>query len=169
MITKLECIIEKFDKQGEKTGWTYLFIPFDFAEKINKGVKKAYRVKGKIDAISFEQIALAPMGEGNFILPIKADLRKKIIKPLGEKVLLQIEVDTFEKPIDEELMECIKDDTLALKHFEAMPKSHQKYYSNYVESAKTTETKAKRIAQIVNAIARGLNYAEMIRENKKDL
>ena len=166
---KFESILEKFGKQGEKTGWTYLFIPFDIAEKINAGVKKSYRVKGQIDEIEFSQIALSPMGEGNFILPLKEDLRKQIKKPIGEKVILKIEVDLFDKPVDKELMDCIEDDKLALKYFSAMPKSHQKYYSNYVEAAKTEETKAKRIVQIVISVSKGMNYAEMIRANKKEL
>ena len=32
----------KFDKQGEKTGWTYIVIPADIAQQINPGIKKSF-------------------------------------------------------------------------------------------------------------------------------
>jgi hypothetical protein len=47
-----------------------------------------------------------------------------------------------------------------------LPKSHQKYFSNWIESARTESTKAKRIAQAVNALSIGLGYGEMMRMNK---
>lgn len=37
--------IHKFDKQGEKTGWTYFEIPADLAQKLKPGNKKSFRVK----------------------------------------------------------------------------------------------------------------------------
>jgi hypothetical protein len=56
--------ILKFDKQGEKTGWTYILVPAAMAEKINPGVKKSYRVKGKLDNFKVDKLALIPMGGG---------------------------------------------------------------------------------------------------------
>jgi hypothetical protein len=53
--------IEKFNKQGEKTGWTYLMIPSKVANKLNPGVKKSYRVKGKLDEFAISKTALVPM------------------------------------------------------------------------------------------------------------
>ena len=40
--------IQKFGKQGEKTGWTYIVVPEKISKKLNPGVKKSYRVKGKL-------------------------------------------------------------------------------------------------------------------------
>jgi len=38
--------IHRFEKQGEKTGWTYIEIPVDIAEKLKPGSKKSFRVLG---------------------------------------------------------------------------------------------------------------------------
>ena len=52
--------ILKFSKQGEKTGWTYIVVPDKIAKKLNPGVKKSYRVKGKLDDYKIEKTALIP-------------------------------------------------------------------------------------------------------------
>ena len=72
--------IRQFDKQGEKTGWTYIEVPSDIAEKLMPGNRKGFRVKGKLDNFSIKGIALLPMGGGNFILTLNADLRRGIRK-----------------------------------------------------------------------------------------
>jgi len=161
--------LQKFHDQGEKTGWTYIDVPHDLADQINPGVKKSFRVKGKLDDYSFEGAALTPMGEGNFILAINAAMRKAIMKERGEEVVVQMEKDTIEKPLSGELLICLEDEPEALEFFNSLPKGHQRYFSNWIESAKTIETKAKRIAQTVNALATKLGFGEMIRMNKKKL
>jgi Domain of unknown function (DUF1905) len=40
--------ISQFAQQGEKTGWTYIVVPAAIAGKLNPGVKKSYRVKGRL-------------------------------------------------------------------------------------------------------------------------
>ncbi|MDZ4663756.1 MAG: YdeI/OmpD-associated family protein [Bacteroidota bacterium] len=156
-------IIEKFNKQGEKTGWTYIFIPFDIAEKINPKIKKSYSVKGKIDSLPIKQMALIPMGNGDFIIPLKADLRKKIKKQKGEEVKLSIELDTSEFKISTDFLECLKEDSTAEKFFKALTPGHQKYYSKWIDEAKTIETKSKRIAQAMEGFKMKLGFPEMLR------
>lgn len=156
-------IIEKFGRHGEKSGWTYIFIPADVAAKINPGVKKAYRTKGTIQGIPFQYIALAPMGEGDFILPLSADFRKKLKLPIGEKVIVQIEKELAAPPLDATLLSCLADDPDCLAYFQSLSAAHQRYFSNYVTAAKTAPTQAKRIAQILEAMENRWNYAEMIR------
>jgi hypothetical protein len=165
-MTNYNTIIEKFAKMGEKTGWTYIFIPFDVAEKINPKIKKSYRVKGKIDLISIEQVALLPMGNGDFIIPLKADLRKKIKKEKGDKIKLSLELDTSEFNMNTDFLECLKEDKVAEKFYKALPGSHQKYYSKWIDDAKTIETKSKRIAQALEGFKMKMNFPEMLRYNK---
>ena len=77
--------IEKFDKKGEKTGWQYIEISRAQAKKL-KDSKVSFRIKGMIDSFKLKQTALIPMGEGKFILPINATMRKAIGKHHGEKI-----------------------------------------------------------------------------------
>ena len=165
-MVNLTTIIEKFNKQGEKTGWTYVFIPFDIAEKINPKVKKSYRVKGKIDSIPIKQIALIPMGNGDFIIPLKADLRKKIKKQKGEKVKLALELDASEFKISGDLLECLKEDKSAESFFKALTPGHQNYYSKWIDEAKTIETKSKRIAQALEGFKMKMGFPQMLRHLK---
>lgn len=67
--------IAQFAAQGEKTGWTYIVVPADVAEQMNPGVRKSYRVKGKLDAHPIKSVAILPMGGGEFIMPLNASMR----------------------------------------------------------------------------------------------
>jgi len=161
-------VIQKFGQQGDKTGWTYITIPAERAQSLVPGNKKGFRVKGKLDTLKIEMVSVLPMGGGDFIIPLNADIRKNIRKPIGETINVQLSVDDREVQICAELLECLDDEPAAKKYFGKLPPSHQKYYSKWIESAKTEATKAKRIAQAVNGMARGLNYGEMLRLQKED-
>lgn len=159
-------IIQKFAQQGEKTGWSYIAISQQQAEKINPGVKKSFRVKGMLDNFKIEKIALLPMGEGDFILPMNATLRKGTGKAAGDKIKVELELDSRELKISSDFIKCLKDDARAYEFFKTLPKGHQNYFSNWIDSAKTTATKTKRITMAVIALAARQGYGEMIRANK---
>jgi hypothetical protein len=160
--------ILQFAEQGEKTGWTYIEVPADIAQKLKPGNKKSFRVKGKLDNYPVKKTALLPMGGGRFIMPLNATTRKAIAKKKGAMLNVQLEVDTAALKISKELMDCLKDEPQAMTRFTKLPMSHQHYYSHWVESAKTDPTKAKRIAMVVNAMCKGMNYGEMIRAARKE-
>jgi hypothetical protein len=165
MIT-FHTILQKFGEKGEKTGWTYVHIPADVAQEIKPNTKLGFRVKGTIDDFSIKLVALIPMGEGDFVIPINAQMRRGIRKEEGAMVTLNLEEDTDELPQSEELMICLEDEPKALEAFLKMPKGHQNYYSKWIESAKTIETKTKRITMTVHGLAMGMTYGEMIRYYK---
>ena len=165
---QFKALIEQFGDKGEKTGWTYIEVPLDVAEKIKPNYKRAFRVKGKLDNYAFHGVSLVPMGEGNFIMALNAAIRKGIQKQKGEFVIVQIAEDTYEKPFDEDFIACMADEPAAVKFFNTLPKGHQRYFSNWIASAKTDTTKTKRIVQAISALARGLGFSEMSRMNKKN-
>jgi hypothetical protein len=161
-------VILKFGKQGEKTGWTYITISSETAQQLKPGNKKTFRVKGKLDSYPFKSTALMPMGDGTFIMPLKAAIRKAIKKQKGAVLEVQLEVDDSQLLPSAELLECLKDEPKAQEYFNQLPMSHRNYYTNWIESAKTDTTKAKRIAQAVTAFSKGMNYGEMIRAIKAE-
>ncbi len=163
---QFNCLIERFGEQGEKTGWTYILIPAEKAQLLKPNNKKSFRVKGKLDKTVIKQIALLPMGEGDFIMALKKELLKKLGKRKGETLIVELEEDKSEKILSADLLECLADDKEAMIHFKKLSPSHQHYYSNWIESAKTPETKAKRIVQALNGLTKGFNYGEMIRDLK---
>ncbi len=160
--------ILQFGQQGEKTGWTYITVPAKIAQQLKASNKKSFRVKGKLDAHAINAVALLPMGDGNFIMPLNAGMRKSIGKRKGALIKVQLTADDKPLVISPELMECLADEPKALAAFSKMPKSFQHYYSKWIESAKTAPTKAKRIAMAVSSLEKGMNFSEMLRAAKKD-
>jgi len=163
---KFTTTIVKFGAQGEKTGWSYIVIPADVAEKLCPGNKRGFRTKGKLDDYKFSGKSLIPLGKGEFIFTLDAKIRKAIGKRVGAMVKVQIEFDKSEYKINPEFMECLEQEPEALAYFKTLPGSHQRYFSKWIESAKTEDTKAKRIAQSINAFLRKQGFPEMLRWNK---
>ena len=162
-------IIEQFGEKGEKTGWTFVGIPPDIAEQLKPGHKKSFRVKGKLDGHSIKQQALIPMGGGSYILPLKASLRKAIHKHKGAQLKLSLEEDKKPPELNRELLKCLADAPKAEKKFLALPRSHQMYYSNWIDSAKTIQTQAKRIGLTITSMEKNLSFGEMLRWNAQSV
>jgi hypothetical protein len=153
---------------GEKTGWTYIKIPAAIAHQIKPNNKKSFRVKGKLDNEPIAAVALIPMGEGDFIMALKASIRKKLGKQKGATLKVQLGEDKKPFILHPEMMECLSDEPKAIAAFNKLPASYQHYYSNWVTAAKTEPTRIKRIAMVVSSLAKGMNYQEMIRSQKHD-
>jgi len=162
-MTIFQTILQKFGEKGEKTGWTYIEVSGLIAHEIKPNTKLGFRVKGLIDNFPVKLLALLPMGEGDFIIPINAQIRKGIRKEEGALVILNLEEDTDELLQSQELMICLEDEPKALEMFSKLPKSHQTYYSKWIDSAKTIETKTKRISMAVQGMLRGMTYPEMLK------
>jgi len=160
--------IERFDKKGEKTGWHFIEISAAKAKKL-KDSKVSFRVKGTIDALTIQKTALIPMGNGDFILPLNATLRKAIGKKHGDKITINLELDERKLILSPDLIRCLKEDPAALQFFKSLPPSHQQYYSKWIESAKTAATKAKRIVMSMEGFGKKQGYGEMMRAYKNRL
>lgn len=156
----------KFGKQGEKSGWTYFEIPADIVQKLKPGNRKEFKVKGKIDRCALTRVSVLPMGDGSFIMPVNATMRKAIAKKEGAMVKVELSADESAFVFNEDFMECLADDPAAKKFFETLTGSHQRYFSKWIDSAKTEPTRTKRIAMAVSALAKKWGYPEMIRASK---
>lgn len=163
---KFTTTILKFDSQGEKTGWTYVAIPAEFAQQLSPA-KNSFRVKGKLDGHSIKQVALLPMGEGDFIMPLNEAMRKSIGKRQGAQLNVQLTLDESAFVFNEDMMACLEDEPKALENFKKLSGSEQKYFSKWIDSAKGDATKAKRITQTLTAMLHGWHYGQMIRALKK--
>jgi hypothetical protein len=168
-MVEFNTIILQFAEQGEKTGWTYIEIPADLAQQMKPGNKKSFRVKGTLDAFAVSGMALMPMGNGNFIMALKADVRKGIHKRAGAMLQVKIEEDKdYKVEVPDDLQECFDFEPEALDFFNSLAKSHRNYFIKWIDSAKTNETRAKRIVNTVNAMLRKWDYSQMIRAMRKD-
>ncbi len=165
---KFKAIINRFKDKGEKSNWFYIDIPAQIASEIKKDTKVSFRVKGFLDHVTVEGLSLTPMGEGDFIIALKADLRKKLGKGMGATIHVQLEEHkNFKIEMPEDLELCLLDELDLMERFKAQPMSHQNYFFNWINAAKTEATRTKRVAMTVNAMANKMNYGEMIRAEKK--
>jgi hypothetical protein len=159
--------IERFATMGEKTGWSYIFIPAALSNQLNPDCKVSYRVKGLLDNVAITGVGILPMGGGDFIMALKASLRKQLRKEAGAELFVQLELDNDFKivlPLEMEL--CLDEDDRCKANFLKLPKSHQNYYINWYNSAKTEPTKIKRLTMIMKAMEGQMTFSEMMRANK---
>jgi hypothetical protein len=159
--------IHRFEKQGEKTGWTYIEVPADIAQKIKPGNKKEFKVKGKLDKHTIKRVSVLPMGGGSFIMALNAALRKAIGKRHGAMVKVQLEADDSPFIFNADFMDCLNDEPEAIRFFKTLAGSHQRYFSKWIDDAKTDPTKTKRIALAVTALSKKQGYPEMLRSQQK--
>ncbi|MBK0380437.1 YdeI/OmpD-associated family protein [Mucilaginibacter segetis] len=167
-MVEFNTIILQFAEQGEKTGWTYIEIPADIAQQLKPDNKKSFRVKGYLDDFPVKGMALMPMGDGNFIMALRQEIRKGIRKNKGAMLRVRIEHDKhFKVEVPDDLQECFDFDAEAYAYYNSLAPSHQVYFIKWINSAKTAETRARRVVSTINAMSRRMDYAMMIRELKK--
>lgn len=161
-------VIDQFQNQGEKTGWSYIAVPAACAEQLKPGQKKSFRVRGKLDLFSVKGVALMPMGDGRFILPVNASMRRGTGKRKGDRLAVHLLADDEPAALSKALLECLADEPGALLYFNSLNRSHRLYFSNWIESAKTTATKTARLARAVNALSRKMTFQGMMREHREE-
>lgn len=158
--------IEKFGENGDKTGWHYLTLPQEIAVQLHSENRKSFRVKGLLDLVEVAQLTALPKSDGDYLIALKGELRRKLRKGEGASVALRLEKDEAVFEVPTLLMEAIETDVDALRKWNSLPPSHQRYYVNHILSAKTEETKLRRIAKSVAALAQEWSFGEMIRAEK---
>jgi len=144
-------VLEKFEGKG---GWTFVRIPH-----IAKAIKTrigSVKVKGTIDGFEIRKYHLMSMGDKKLFLPVKAEIRKKIKKESGDKVHVVLYADNEPLEVPEELLLCLHDEPQALRFFNSLSESEQKYYIQWIYSAKREETKIGRIAKAIDRLSQKL-------------
>jgi hypothetical protein len=166
MVT-FKAILEQYNNNGEKTGWTYILLPAAIAEKLQPGSRKGFRVKGSLDAHPINGVAVLPVGGGDFIIPVNATMRKGIKKLKGATVVVSLQVDQADIVPSPAFQLCLEEDELALQQFNALSKSHRNYFIKWVDGVKSEEAVAKRIAQALDALSKGMDFVGMMQYHKQ--
>jgi hypothetical protein len=76
----------KLRKSKNKGGWTYLVMPGSAAFFGTRGLVK---VRGTIDGVAFASSFMA-RGDGTHMLPVKAELRRRLGKEEGDSVRVHL-------------------------------------------------------------------------------
>jgi hypothetical protein len=140
-------VLEKYPGKG---GWTYAAL--DAVTKDSKRPFGMVRVCGSIDDININQYNLMPMGDGRLFLPVKSEIRKILKKEAGDKVFVKLYLDDSPVEIPHDLQLCLNDDTSAAIKFKKLSAAAQKMHIDNICAAKKIETRANRIAQLINEL-----------------
>ena len=84
------------------------------------------------------------------------EIRKKIGKQQGDMVHVILFPDNEPLEVPDEMLACLQDEPSALKFFRSLSESEQKFYIDWVYSAKKEETKIDRLAKCINRLQKGL-------------
>jgi uncharacterized protein YdeI (YjbR/CyaY-like superfamily) len=74
---------------------------------------------------------------------------------------VQLTIDNDPLKIPPEFLECLADEPKAKAFFEQLKPSHRNYYIKWLGGVKGEAAVAKRIAQAIDALAKGLDFAGM--------
>jgi hypothetical protein len=154
-IVNKKYILEKFQGKG---GWTFARIP-----EIPQDKKAHFgwvKVRGTIDGYEIRKYHLMPMGNGKLFLPVKAEIRKKIKKDVGDYIHVILYPDNEPLEVPEEMVLCLQDEPAAWKFFNTLSESERNFYVEYIYSAKKEETKIDRLAKSIDRLANGLKLYE---------
>ena len=145
-------LLEKFPCKG---GWTFTVIPEILPDKHSPfGWVK---VKGSIDGYEIKDYRLQPTvkGDNRLFLAVKAEIRKAIKKEAGDYVHIILYLDNDALEIPEEFIVCLKDEPKAYEKFQQLKESEQRAFLNWIYSAKTDETKVKRMVETIDKVLKG--------------
>ena len=106
-----------------------------------------------------------PMGNGKLFLPVKADIRKKIKRQVGDYVRITLFADHLPTDIPEELKLCLQDEPEVFERFLTYTNGVQKAFIEWIYSAKTDETKIERITRTIDKIIKGQKFTTKSVEN----
>ena len=128
--------------------------PFDVVEVF--GRKGRVPVKGTINGFPFRS-SLMNMGDGH-MMAVNAELRAGGKCKAGDTVKIVMELDEDERKVEVPayLKKIINSDPQAKERWAKLSFTHQKEYVRAVEDAKKDETRERRIAQMMDALRRGL-------------
>ncbi len=132
---------------------TGIRIPEDIVEKFGAGKKPP--VKVTINNHTYRS-TIAVMG-GVFMVGINADVREKAGVKGGDKINVEIELDTQPREITlpPDLKKALDKNSTAKKFFETLSYSKKKVYVVSLEQAKTDETRQRRIEKALSDLIAG--------------
>jgi hypothetical protein len=145
-------VLEKFPGKG---GWTYSRLP-----EIKPDTHTRFgwiKVRGFIDDFEIRQYHLMPMGNGELFLPVRAEIRKKLKKGVGDKVKVVLYRDDDEVFIPEELQACMDLDPEAKRSFTALTPEEQRDTIKYIYALKNEQSRADRIAELMKSNFKRMN------------
>ncbi len=143
-----EYTLEKFPGKG---GWTFARIP---EVPLNKHSPFGWaRVRGSIDTFELNNYKLMPMGDGSLFLPVKAQIRKKIKKEVGDSVHVVLYDDELSNEVPQEIIDCLESEPEAKEKFWKLTDDQRLFRLNIIYSTKNEESKVQAIVRMIEELS----------------
>jgi hypothetical protein len=144
--------MHQFEAQLKKginhQGWTYVDIPETLSKKFKK--KGRIPVTGFVENESF-RTSILPKGDGTYYLFVSQPLQKKTGKTAGDYVKIKLSEDIEPRTVDvpNDIIEAFSVSQKALSTFTRFSYSHKKELTEWINEAKRTETRERRIIKAI--------------------
>jgi Bacteriocin-protection, YdeI or OmpD-Associated/Domain of unknown function (DUF1905) len=140
----------KIVQSGNNTG---IHVPDEIIEKMGAGKKPSVVITLK--KYTYRN-TVAVMGD-KYMVSLSAEHRKNANVSGGEELEVTIALDTEPRTVElpEEFQKVLNKNTAAKRNFEALSPSKKKYLVLDITSAKTEDTKLRRIEKAINSLMQG--------------
>lgn len=140
--------------QGEGGG-TWVDVPVDLKRAYGKG--NLVPIVATFDGRVTYRGSLAKMGGDWPMLLVRSDVRAALGVGIGDRVQVRLVLDTEPRVVElpEDAAAAVEANRAASETWERLAPSHRREYVTWVEEAKRPETRQRRIAQMVERLARG--------------
>lgn len=137
---------------GGKTA-TGIPVPDDVVATLGSGKRPAVTVT--VGGHTY-RTTVAPMG-GRYFVPLSAENRAAAGVAAGDDVDVEIALDTAPRVIEvpADLAAALDDEPEARRFFDSLSYSNQRFHTESVTGAKQPETRARRVAKVVETMRAG--------------
>jgi uncharacterized protein YdeI (YjbR/CyaY-like superfamily) len=132
-------------------GWVIVRVPIDVAAVWGNGGR--LKVRGDINGFPF-RTSLFPTREGTHFVLVNKRMQKGAQAYVGKTVFVRLEPDTEERvvTIPLELKRVLSEERALLRWFEKLNYSMQRWITNWVSGAKSTEARQRRSERIAEQL-----------------
>lgn len=135
------------------------FVEFPYNVQEEFGTRGQVKVKATFDGYEY-QGSLVKMGYHCHIIGITQKIRQEIGKQSGDMVHVTITKDDAPRIIEvpEDFKTILHENEEAQKCFDSLSYTNQKKFAEWIESAKKTETRDKRIKESISMLLDGVKH-----------
>jgi hypothetical protein len=143
----------QFNVKLEAVGRGGVFFTLPRKESTKFGVRGRVPVTGTINGYAFRS-SIFPAGDGTHYMAVNREVREGAGVAAGDRVAVVMETDTAPRTvvIPPDLDKELSKSTTARVLFDKLSYTHRKEYVQWIESAKRTETRTRRIKQILDRL-----------------
>ncbi|MEM8649894.1 MAG: YdeI/OmpD-associated family protein [Pseudomonadota bacterium] len=153
---------------GKKKVLTYkvLFMPPHFEQELPFDIYPRLRVEGEIADVPVRG-AWIPVGDGRRYFIVSPEVKKQTGLDVGDTVEMRFRIDDQDHvDIPRSLQGALDDDEATNANWESLTAGKKRMFTFHVASAKTERTEARRVAEAMEAIGRGITLRDLQNERK---